>query len=174
MNTRFYNIIVFGFLILISVNACRERNETRNVKKLSGEQLVEINRELVIKERERIESYISRKELKMEMSESGFWYSIIKDGAVKRLTENETVNLDYTCSLLDGTLCYSSDDDGILKLTIGKSDIPSGLDAALRLFSDGTEALVILPNSLAYGLLGDGQRIPSRSALIYHIKVSQH
>ncbi len=172
MSNRLYLSAVFLFLILVSTIGCRDRSATNNVKRPTEEQLVAINRELVIKERERIESYIARKGLNMEMSESGFWFSILNQGADRRLNSDETVKLDYTCHLLDGTLCYSSSDDGILTVTLGKSDIPSGLDAALRLFSDGTEALVILPNNLAYGLVGDGRRIPSRSALIYHVKVS--
>ena len=141
---------------------------------ISNNQLVEINRELVIKEREKIESYIRRKELKMSFDSIGFWYMIIERGSETLLSAGDRVSLEYECSMLDGTLCYSSERDGNMSIVIGNTDIPTGLDAALRMLGNNAEALVILPNSLAYGLVGDGNRIPSRAALIYSFRVSKN
>jgi FKBP-type peptidyl-prolyl cis-trans isomerase len=46
-----------------------------------------------------------------------------------------------------------------------------GLNQGLRMLKRGGEALFILPPFLAYGLKGDGNKIPSRSVLIYEIKI---
>lgn len=156
---------------ILTLHGCKNREAEEIRVPLSNEQLININRELAIKERERIESYIHRKNLSMQMSDLGIWYSILEEGKGARLTNGSSVSLEYTCSLLDGTLCYSSDKDGILNVVIGRSEIATGLDEALRMMKLGTDAMIILPSNLAYGLVGDGDRIPSRAALFYKIKV---
>lgn len=153
--------------------SCKQREDNSHNLRLSDEQLIEINRELVIKERERIESFIARKGLEAKFDAKGFWYSIVSNGNGEYAAYGEKISLDYKCSLLDGTLCYSSEMDGKMEIVIGKSDIPSGLDAAVRIIPVDSEAIVILPTNLAYGLVGDGNRIPSRSALIYSFKLSR-
>lgn len=167
-----YLLIVLSILVIITtLSGCKNSEAEERRVPLSSEQLININRELAIKERERIESYIQRKNLSMQMSDAGIWYSILKEGEGARLTNGSSVSLEYTCSLLDGTLCYSSDKDGVLNVLIGRSEIATGLDEALRIMKVGTEAIIILPSNLAYGLVGDGNRIPSRASLFYKIKV---
>jgi FKBP-type peptidyl-prolyl cis-trans isomerase FkpA len=46
-----------------------------------------------------------------------------------------------------------------------------GLNEGLRILKPGAEAIFILPPFLAYGLLGDGKMIPSRSVIVYNIKI---
>lgn len=167
------SVIIFSILIFFAFanSGCRVSDPPDSKTRISDEQMVNINRELVIKERERIESYIERKELDMNMSDAGIWYLISNNGSGDNLRSGDRVRLQYTCSLLDGTLCYSSDINGDLNVTIGRSDIPSGLDEALRILKTGSEAIIILPSNMAFGLVGDGDRIPARAALIYELKV---
>lgn len=158
-------------VLTLATAGCKDQKSVKTGTKLSDEQLVNINRELVIKERERIESYISRKGLDMKMTDAGIWYSVTVNGEGDKFGGGDRLRLEYTCSLLDGTLCYSSDINGDMILTVGKSDIPAGLDLALRLLNPGSRALIILPSNMAFGLLGDGDRIPARAALIYDLAV---
>jgi len=44
-----------------------------------------------------------------EESSNGLWYYIKKEGTGKYFTDNDKISIDYVCSLLDGTECYSSD-----------------------------------------------------------------
>ncbi len=170
-NGRYIILILFVLGSAFVVSGCRSNKGSDTKISLSQDQLVNINRELVIKERERIESYIKRKGLDMKMTDAGIWYSISKNGEGDIIKGGDRVRLKYTCSLLDGTKCYSSEQDGDLIVVIGKSDIPSGLDEALRFLKKGAEAIIILPSNLAFGLIGDGDMIPARSALIYEIMV---
>jgi FKBP-type peptidyl-prolyl cis-trans isomerase len=170
-NRNFILPLLFIILLSLFSAACKNNDSKENIARLSDEQLVNVNRELVIKERERIESYISRKGLDMNMTDAGIWYSVIKHGEGDKLGSGDRVRIEYSCSLLDGTLCYSSDSNGDMNITIGSSDIPSGLDEALRLLKAGSRAIIILPSNMAYGLVGDGDRIPARAALIYEIMV---
>lgn len=170
-NRNFILPLLFILLISLLPAACKNTGSKENIARLSDEQLVNINRELVIKERERIESYIRRKGLDMKMTDSGIWYSLIQNGEGDKPVSGDRLRLEYSCSLLDGTLCYSSELNGDMNITVGKSDIPAGLDVALRLLNAGSRAIIIIPSNMAYGLVGDGDRIPARAALIYEIIV---
>ena len=165
-------ILVMLLLGVIITASCRRESEAVKSNKLPPDQMVEINRELVIKEQERIQGYIVRKGIDAVRNDRGIWYQVIAEGDGDMLGEGERVMFDYTCSLLDGTVRYDSDSDGPMTVVIGKSDIPSGLDSGLRLLKRGDEAILIIPSNLAYGLVGDGRRIPSRATLVYHVKLN--
>ena len=90
--------------------------------------MADLNRYFVQKDRERIKNYIERKNLKMNESPTGLWYQIIKDGTGKTFTENDKVVMNYECSLLDGTKCYSSKDLGPKEVILGKSEMEAGTE----------------------------------------------
>lgn len=162
--------LFLAFVFLLSAGCGGGNTGKEEKKRLSREQLAEINRQLLIKDRERIISYIERKGLQMRETETGLWISedVGKQGGIK---EGDKVILEYTCSLLDGTLVYDSENDGLMSFTVGKSDIPSGLNEAVQLLGEGSEAVIIIPGYLGYGLVGDEKRIPARSILVYEVKV---
>lgn len=163
-------LIVPFFLILIS--SCGYTPETSEQKKtLAKQDLEELNRYMVEKDRERIESFIERKGLSMQEDPTGLWYGIISEGVGELITTNDKVAYEYECSLLDGTVCYSSDNDGLKEIVIGKSEMEAGLDLSLRKLKAGGSGIFVLPPFMAYGLKGDGKNIPSRSVLVYKIKV---
>lgn len=133
--------------------------------------MADLNKYLVQKDKERIKSYIERKNLKMNESPTGLWYQIINAGEGKVFTDNDKVVLDYECSLLDGTECYSSKELGPKEFIIGKSEMEQGLNEGLRLLKPGAEAIFIIPPFLAYGLIGDRKMIPSRAVIVYNVNI---
>lgn len=159
-------------LILFFSTSCNNSPQRDVIKQKPGKnELADINRYFVQKDRERIQNYIERKNLPMKESASGLWYFIKKEGTGKFFTENDKISINYVCSLLDGTECYNSDKLGPKECILGKSEIETGLNEGLRLLKPGGEAIFILPPFLAYGLLGDGKFIPSRAVLVYDIKI---
>ena len=165
--------IVFMFL-MFSLVSCKEK-PVNNVhgSKPGKIEMADINKYLVQKDRERIKNYIERKNLKMNESSTGLWYQIIKEGSGKTFAENDKVILDYECSLLDGTKCYSSKDIGPKEVVLGRSDIEQGLNEGLRLLKPGAEAILIIPSYLAYGFVGDRKMIPSRAVIVYNVNILQ-
>jgi FKBP-type peptidyl-prolyl cis-trans isomerase len=133
--------------------------------------MAEMNRYLVQKDREIIENYIERKNLKMTESPTGLWYYVKDDGNGEYLKDNDRIVMDYECSLLDGTVCYSSADLGPKEIILGRSDLESGMNEGLRLLKPGAEALFILPPFLAFGLVGDGKKIPPRTIIVYSVSI---
>jgi FKBP-type peptidyl-prolyl cis-trans isomerase FkpA len=171
---RFMRAEIFIFIfILVLTGSCR--NEAVNRKaavKPGNKEMAELNRYLVQKDREIIENYIERKNLKMTESPTGLWYLIKNEGnGGSYLKDNDRIEMNYKCELLDGTVCYSSDDLGPKRVILGKTDIEPGLNEGLRMLKPGAEAIFILPPYLSFGLVGDGKKIPPRTTIVYNINI---
>jgi FKBP-type peptidyl-prolyl cis-trans isomerase len=159
-------------LLLIATISCKTGSEETGSRSRPGKkEMAALNRFLVQKDRERIQSYIERRALNMTETPSGLWYMIEKEGVGSYLTDNDKIIMEYTCELLDGTGCYSSEENGPKELVLSRSEIEPGLEQGLRMLKPEGEAIFILPPFLAYGLKGDGNKIPSRSVLVYNVKI---
>ena len=164
--------LLISTLLLTLTMSCKSGSDKTDSQKEPGKrEMAALNRYLVQKDRERIESYMERRNLKMTESPSGFWYLVKTEGNGAYLTDNDKVVMEYKCTLLDGTSCYSSAENGPREVILGRSEMEPGLNQALRMLKPGGEAIFILPPFLAYGLKGDGNKIPSRSVIIYDIKI---
>jgi FKBP-type peptidyl-prolyl cis-trans isomerase len=138
------------------------------------EDVEEANRYLVQKDRERVENYIERRGIDMQMTQSGLWFMITDSGAGNLIKTDDRILIEYNCELLDGTEVYSSVDKGPREIVIGKTNTEAGLDEGLRMLRGGSEAFFIIPSYLAHGLLGDGEKIPPRAVVVYSIRVIRH
>ena len=169
-NLIFKYCIVNITLIIISVFlfACQGRNDNkRSVFKPTSSEMADMNNYLIKKDKERIESYIERKGLTLTETSTGLWYTILKEGKGDFLTDGNIIRYEYDCILLDGTNLYNTQE----QIQIGRSELPIGLYEGLQLLQRGGEAIFILPPFLAFGLIGDGRRIPPRATLVYTISV---
>ncbi|HLN54538.1 MAG TPA: FKBP-type peptidyl-prolyl cis-trans isomerase [Bacteroidales bacterium] len=164
-------IFIILFLIVLFVSCGRNSNDSVTVNKPGKGEMEELNRYLLEKDRERIMNFAERKELQMTETPTGLWYQIIKQGEGAYLKEGNRITMDYECSLLDGTKCYSSDESGPKEVVLGKTGIETGLYEGLKLLRPGSVAIFIIPPFLAYGLPGDGKRIPPRSVIVYKVNI---
>jgi len=163
-------IISILLLMCTILVACgNNRKEKAGINKPGKEEMVDLNRYFVQKDRERIQNYIERKGLHMKESPTGLWYDITNEGTGRYCKEKDKVIFDYDCSLLDGTECYSSRDLGPKEVVLGRSEMEQGLDEGLKMLKPGADAIFIIPPFLAYGLLGDRKKIPPRAVLVYRI-----
>jgi FKBP-type peptidyl-prolyl cis-trans isomerase len=152
--------------------SCRNNSEKPVVGNKPGmDEMAELNRYFVQKDRERIQNYAERKGLKMIESPSGLWYQIVKQGDGTGYSDNDKIVFEYECSLLDGTKCYSSQTLGPKVIVLGRSNMEPGLNEGLRMLKPGGEAIFILPPFLAFGLPGDGKMIPSRAVIVYNVNI---
>jgi FKBP-type peptidyl-prolyl cis-trans isomerase FkpA len=166
-----YILCLALLLVLVS---CKNSTEQRITDTQPGrDEMAMLNKYLVKKDKERIQNYIERKKLDMIESPSGLWYQIIKPGEGANLTEADKVTMEYECSLLDGTACYSSSTLGPKELILGRSVMEPGMNEGLRLLKPGAEAIFIFPPFLGYGLIGDGKKIPSRAIIVYNVNILQ-
>lgn len=136
------------------------------------ENVEKANRYLVREEREMINDYISRQGLIMTETGTGLRYRIVKQGDTALIKTKDIVSMEYEVRLLDGEVIYSSKEFGQKVFVVGRGGVESGLEEALLHLHKGDVAEIILPSHLAFGLLGDGDRIPPKSALVYKVKIN--
>ena len=161
---------LYSYFLLLIFFSCQNVHEKNTSSVRPGKaEMEDFNRYLVQKDRERILNYIERKELKMTETPTGLWCQIIKPGTGSFFTDGDNITLNYDCSLLDGSICYSSEKLGPKVLILGKTVMEPGMNEGLRLLKPGAEAIFIMPTFLAHGFTGDGKKIPPRSVIVYHI-----
>jgi FKBP-type peptidyl-prolyl cis-trans isomerase FkpA len=168
MSLRYLLVILISVMIFSCKNVPEKKVASYHPDK---NEMADMNRYVIQKDKERIQSYFERKGLNMKETPTGLWYCVLKEGEGNLIKENERVVYEYDCILLDGTKCYSSKESGPNEIKLGRSELPSGLNEGFKLLKPGSEAIFILPPFLAYGLIGDGKKIPPRSTIVYEIKI---
>jgi FKBP-type peptidyl-prolyl cis-trans isomerase len=157
-------------VLLISTFSCKNTHENNITESKPGKnEMADMNKYLVQKDKERIYNYIERKNLNLKESPTGLWYHIIKNGEGPLFKDNDKVIMDYDCSLLDGTFCYSSENLGPKECILGRTELESGLYEGLMMLKPGAEAIFILPPYLGFGLIGDRKNIPPRAIIVYKV-----
>lgn len=165
------------FLLALSILCACEEQPVKPAQPSSDRQIKEslerANRYLANEEEEEINYYVRRHQLEMVSTGTGLRYQVLEKGDGALVQAGQTVTLEYVLYDITGELVYTSEKDGLMRFLVGKSDVPSGLDEAVRLLHVGDRACVIVPSHLGYGLLGDQNAIPSRATLIYMLKITK-
>jgi FKBP-type peptidyl-prolyl cis-trans isomerase len=159
--------------VCVSLFSCSETHENNQKvdNSASLKSLEKANRYLVRTENEDIENYIRRHRWTMQKTGSGLQIMIFKNGSGERASKGKIAVLNYKTWLLNGDLIYSSDQFGQKNFKIGKGGVESGLEEAILLMRVGDKANLIIPSHLAFGLLGDENKIPPRATLIYELEL---
>ena len=164
---------VLLFCLFLAVFGCRKNPQLPSNKQdeqnTEAMQLMELNKLLAEVEAENIRKFIDEQETKFSKDNFGYWVSTVKKGSGKQLKKGVKIELRYSIELLDGSICYDYVEKG-KTIVVGKNEAERGLDAVLPTLREGSEAIVIAPSHLGYGILGDRKKIPPRSTLVYRIK----
>lgn len=168
-----YNSYIVLFLATISIyfTFCNSNNKQQKDWNKIDKVLIEVNQDLVITDQQLIEEYIKKNNLQMTKTPTGLWYIFLKTGKSKKPQIGNVVTIAYKVDLLNGTHCYSSDSLGLKTIKLGFQDIETGLTEGLQLMPEGSQAMFIMPPHLAHGLVGDDNKIPPRSTIIYYVEL---
>lgn len=165
---------IFILLVITLFCACRHKQpkpiteqEYHQVKK----HMPAVNKILIQRDRQRIIGWLNRNNLEMTETKNGLWYKIDKQGNGPKAEKGKTAVINYKISLLDGKLCYDSKTSGPKKFLIGQGGVESGLEEGILLLRQGAKATFIMPPHLAYGLPGDGDKIPARAIILYQVEL---
>ena len=103
---------------------------------------------------------------------SGLTYLITKKGTGPKLKAGDTVVLNYTGTLTNGTKFDSSyDRNEPLAFKLGTGRVIKGYDEGLAKLRVGDHAILVIPGKLAYGPKGIPNVIPPDATLIFVIEV---
>lgn len=170
-------LFLFAAVVLMILFSCVNRNETEQTPMINpseyDENLMEANRMMTRSEDDQIQDFVHRMGWKMSTSPSGLRYWIYKTGDGNPVEKLSIVRFNFKVELINGFLCYDSEVDGYQEIQLGRSTAPGGLEEGLAMMKEGDRAKLILPSHLAFGLLGDQDKIPTRAILIYDVEVLQ-
>ncbi|MGE4288678.1 MAG: FKBP-type peptidyl-prolyl cis-trans isomerase [Salinivirgaceae bacterium] len=169
MNKKSYCTIGILFLGIILLVSCKQKSTDKPASNRTSqkEYLLKANKGLVSLDQQRIKNYVKRRNWEMQVTETGLWYQLMDTNANEKAQTGKIAHLKYQVSLLDGTICYTSDSLGLMQFKIGQGGVESGLEEAILLMRVGEKGRFILPPHLAHGLLGDDNKIPPRSVIVY-------
>jgi len=165
-------VIVMLLATLISCDGKPKQKQVAVDSKKLKENIVNVNKPAVVMEQDEINAWIKAHGYVMQSTGTGLRYMITKENKKgKEIKLKSEVRINYKIKLLDGTLCYSSDDKGPRIFAVGADNIESGVHEAVQLMREGEKAILVLPSHLAFGLIGDRDKIPPKTAVVYEIEV---
>lgn len=135
----------------------------------SSADMVKLNKLLFDVEQEEIKSFVSESKLDFKETKLGVWYAILETGNGPEVRKNDAIVIDYIVKTLHGELCYDYTMTKQQKMVVGKSQREHGFNDALTLLREGDKAVFVVPSNLCFGMLGDANKVPPRTALVYTI-----
>lgn len=155
-------------MIMVLAAGCQNKPDTRSTAAPRTEdELIQINRTMITQDREQINGYLKKTNRQFTETNTGLWYSVLENGSGPSVKTGDNVSYDFECTLLNGEPCYS----GTQTIRVGYTDAGSGVTEGLQLMQEGSDYLFIVPPYLAFGLTGDGGKIPGRAILLYRIRI---
>ncbi len=103
-------------------------------------------------------------------TKSGLQYMVLKEGNGAKPGPTDTVTVNYTGKLIDGTVVDSSEQNGEPAVLPLNKVIP-GWTEGLQLMSEGSKYRLFIPSELAYGSKGAGNTILPNATLIFDVEL---
>lgn len=170
MIRRFVKILLFAGL-LASCSNNGQKNMSNHPINLTKQQLININKRLLQNEKKEIDNFVKSHGWKMKTTSTGLRYMILKHGNGPHAMKGKVATIAYSEQLISGLVVHSSDKEGLKSFEIGHSDVVAGLEEGIILLKVGDKAKFILPSHLAYGLSGDGDKVPPNIPIIYTVEL---
>lgn len=131
--------------------------------------LMDENKRLARREEVDIQDWIRRQGGDMLSTGTGLRYKLVRDVPGDTAQPEQVAVVNFAVFLLNGDTCYVSEPGKPGRFRIEHSDVESGLQEGIQHLSVGDSAVLVIPSALAFGLLGDRDKIPMRSTVVYHI-----
>lgn len=131
--------------------------------------LLDENKRMAVREENDIQDWLKRQGVTMTSTGTGLRYKLVRDVPGDTAKPGQLAVLNYAVYLLNGDTCYTSSPGTPGSFRIEHADVESGLQEGVQHLSVGDSAVLVIPSALAFGLLGDRDKIPMRSTVVYHI-----
>jgi FKBP-type peptidyl-prolyl cis-trans isomerase FkpA len=135
------------------------------------QKLVAANKIMVAHESAAIDSFIAKHRYNMMRKGSGLRIEKVMNGTGRKVTLEDTLNLEHKIFLLSGSLCYQSNADSLLTMVMHPGSQIKGIEEALMDMSEGDKVRLVIPSYLAFGMLGDQNKIPPASPLFVELNL---
>ena len=152
---------------------CSEKEETPKVKiNWTKEKSIELNKRIALEEKLAIKLFLAQhQDWSIIESGSGLQYFIYEKGNGPAISVGSVIDVEYSVSKLDGTLCYKTSDDKVLEIVVDHSQVETGIQECLKKMKEGDKAKMVIPSHLAHGLTGDMDKIPPLTPIVIDLHV---
>lgn len=171
MNKLFLLCFPISMVLFSCGNEAHYNNPQPIIKDTITEPLIKANQQITEDEKTDIDNFVKRKGWPMTKTGTGLQYSIYEKGKGEPVKTGDLVTVDFEITLLDGTLCYTSEETGSEEFVVDHDNVESGLHEAIKYLRVGDKAKIIIPSHLAFGLTGDSDKIPPLSPIVYDLSV---
>lgn len=169
MKRTFHLALTLTTIMLVS--ACKDRTPlvefTPDNSTVVKENMINANRVVIQSESTQIDAYVERRGWETESLPCGAIYRVTSAGDGQLVQPDDTVAVTYRLEALDGSPFYTNQTD---TLVVGRRHGTVALDDLLQRLRYGSRAQMIAPSNSAYGVVGDGDRVASRTVVVYDIK----
>jgi FKBP-type peptidyl-prolyl cis-trans isomerase FkpA len=166
--------LIFSFsvlLLLTGLFSCGNPRKTtpsqKTPERLTEKQLIVFNRRLLRQEKKQIDAFIRLKHWKMKVTGTGLRYQVLSPGKGAKAHTGQRAVIRYSVEDFYGHQFYS----GVKSFKIGFGGVASGLEEGILFMRVGEKARFVLPSHLAYGLSGDGDKVPPHTPIIYYVEL---
>lgn len=166
-----YTITFLTITIIFTLSCNNNKNPKPIPKQELDKILLEANKLQLAYDTQMVVSFIRLNKWDMKQTKTGIWYQILEHGEGPPIQEGDIVALNFRIDLLNGKKCYSSDKEGPKIFKVSRGGVESGLEEGILYLNGGDSARFIMPQYRAHHLLGDGNKIPPLTTIIYHIRI---
>jgi FKBP-type peptidyl-prolyl cis-trans isomerase len=136
-------------------------------------------------EPQQIKDYITTQNIKVQPTQNGVYIVVKKKGNGPKVAAGKTVAINYTGTLLDGTMFDSSVESdaklghvydprrqyGPMEYIVGQQPMIPGWEEGVMGQPQGTILQLVIPSSMAYGPRGAGEHILPYSPLVFDLEI---
>ncbi|MBK8500323.1 MAG: FKBP-type peptidyl-prolyl cis-trans isomerase [Flavobacteriales bacterium] len=159
-----------GYIVLALIGACNSDHEqSSNPASPHRQDLVQVARDAVKLEDRDIDLYEKRFGLDLIRSGTGVRHRLLRDAPGDSIVAGQWAKVNYRVELLNGDTAYSTAPGKPESFRVEHDNVESGLHEAIQRLSPGDSALIIIPSYRAHGLIGDMDKVPPRSSVVYFI-----
>jgi len=124
----------------------------------------------------KLQQYFKKNNLSPQKKESGLYYLVTQSTNNEKPLSGQTVTVNYTGRLMDGTLFDSNllpefNHVSPFKFVLGRGQVILGWDEGIALMKKGEKATLFIPSYLAYGDRSPSPKIPPHSILIFEVEL---
>lgn len=135
----------------------------------AGGELVRENKDAVKLEAHDIQLYAGRHGLSLTPTGTGVSYQMLRDVEGPTARPGQWARVNYRLELLNGDTAYATRAGEPESFMVEMDQVESGLHEAIQRLGAGDSAIIIIPSYRAHGLIGDQDRIPMRSTIVYRL-----
>ena len=134
-------------------------------------QFEKANKLIIRHERKDIDEFILRHQLKMDSTGTGLRYQIYSKGKGDFPHPHDAIAITYRVFFLDGNQVYLVPLEHPDTVRLAEGNLVNGLEELVAMMNEGAKARAILPAHLAFGMLGDDNKIPGATPLYYDLQL---